>query len=98
MTILRKNLNTRSLINAVVLGLTVSFVLSLVLMFVGALTKIRDASKTWESADTSVIVSTAMAAEPIMEMPAPAAPIVIGADSGLDEFRLEPDRCCINHY
>jgi hypothetical protein len=83
---------------AVIVGLTLSFLVSLILMFADALIKIRNAGYPRDLAGTSVIVSTATAAVPATEMFASAAPVVIGAGSSLDEFRLNPDSCCINHY
>jgi hypothetical protein len=98
MTILRKNRSARSLINAVALGLALSVVLSLMLMFAGAISDMPAAGQAADSTGTSAIVSVATAAVPATEMPGSAAPVVIGADSHLDEFRLHPDSCCINHY
>jgi hypothetical protein len=84
--------------NAAGLGLALSVLLSLILMFAGAISEMPDAIQAGDSSGTSTIVSAATAAVASTEMLAVAAPLVVGADSRLDEFRLHPDSCCISHY
>ena len=94
MNIFRKNRSVRFVMNAAGLGVALTVLLSLIL-FAGAMVEL------WaprQAGDTSAIVSTATAAVPSNEMFAAAPPPVVGADSGLDEFRLDRDSCCINHY
>ena len=98
MKILRKNRSARSLMNAVGLGLALSVLLSLILMFAGAISEMPAAREVGDSTSMSGIVSAATAAVPATEMFAAPAPLVIGADIRLDEFRLDPASCCISHY
>jgi hypothetical protein len=98
MKILRKNRNARSLMNAVTLGLGLSVLLSMVLIGAGAISEMQAARDGVDSTGLSAIVSAATAAMPVTETLPAAAPLVIGGDSRLDEFRLDPDSCCIGHY
>ena len=98
MKILRKHRSPRSLMHAAGLGLALSVLLSLILILAGAISEMPAAREVGDSTGTSAIVSAATAAVPATEMLATPAPLVIGADSRLDEFRLDPDSCCISHY
>jgi hypothetical protein len=95
MKTLRKNAAVRSLKNAAALGLAVAVLLSLVLMFAGA---IGEMPRGTQAEDATAIVSAATAAVPAAEMRAANTPLDVGADSRLDEFRLDPDSCCISYY
>jgi hypothetical protein len=92
----RKNLSF--LMNASGPGLALSILFLVILMFAAAITEMPAARHAGDSTSMSAIVSTATAAVPATEMLAATAPVVVGADSGLDEFRLAPDSCCISHY
>jgi len=97
MNIFRKNRSARSLMKAAGLGLALSVLLSLIVMFAGTLSEMPGAGQAGDSIGTSAIVSAATAAVPATDMLAATPPFVVG-DSGLDEFRLDRDSCCINHY
>ena len=98
MKISRTNRNARSLMQAVGLGLALSVLLSLILMFAGAISEIPATREAGDSTGTSAIISAATAAVPATEMLGAPAPLGIGAYSRLDEFRLDPASCCISHY
>jgi hypothetical protein len=98
MNIFRKNRSARSLMKAAGLGLALAVLLSLIVIFTGAISDVPAARQAGDSIGTSAIVPTATAAVPATDMLAATPPLVAGADSGLDEFRLDRDSCCINHY
>lgn len=94
MNIFRKNRSARSLMRATGLGLALSVLLSLIVILADAISERPGAGQAGDSA----IVSTATAAVPATDMLAAGTPVAAGADSGLDEFRLDRDSCCINQY
>ena len=98
MKILEQNFNIRSLMNAAAPGLALSVLFLVILMVAVVMSEMPSERRAGDSTtSTSAFVSSATAAVPASGMLTGATPVVTGADPRLDEFRLDPDSCCISH-